>query len=99
MPEMRTRMELPEWFIERLYDLQQAVTINTGLAKTFSITITADLAMRVGIVPGEVVRIMGPAGIIQINAEKAAVAQCTHKFCELPHGHLGVHEFKLRVRT
>jgi hypothetical protein len=88
----------PDWFVEHLINLQQAVAINTGLANGFSITVSADLGPRIGIAPGGVMHIMGPAGVIHINAMDRKVEPCTSPYCELAGGHSGAHEFKLRVR-
>lgn len=60
--------QLPDWFIEPLHALSINVVEQTGQFQMFSVNVTHELGLRLGL-PGSVI-VYGPGGFIQIVVEE-----------------------------
>jgi hypothetical protein len=60
----------PDWFVWPLFELQKSVYQNTAIKGSFRLVVSAEMALRLGIPPGENMLIAGPAGYVDIRGEE-----------------------------
>lgn len=63
--------EPPDWFVEPLWNLQQAIVENTGIAPELGMVVSPQLGLRLGLAPGGSAGIRGPSGAIVVQSRNA----------------------------